>query len=103
MYISLNTKYRAKSKNDFEKNKYESLHNSVFGKTIQNNRKQGDIQKQGIDFLISDFRRIFSLKEKNKVKMNSPIFVGESVLDLSKILIYEFNHDHIIPNGVKKC
>ena len=43
------------------------------------------------------------MKEKNKVKMNSPIFVGESVLDLRKILIHEFNHDHIMPNGVKKC
>ena len=35
--------------------------------------------------------------------MNSPIFVGESVLYLSKILIYEFYHDYIIPKWCKNC
>ena len=39
----MNTKYRAKAKNDFEKNQYNFLNNSVFGKTIHNGRKQRDI------------------------------------------------------------
>ena len=38
---------------------------------------------------ILDFLRIFEMKKKKKkVKMNLPIFVVESVLDLSKILIW---------------
>ena len=40
------------------------------------------------------------MKEKDKVKMNSLMFVGKSVLDLSKILIYEFYHNHATPNGL---
>ena len=42
-YISFNTKYRAEA-NGFQKNQYKFLNNSEFGKTIQNNRKQRNIQ-----------------------------------------------------------
>ena len=41
-YIGLNTKYRTKSLNNFKKDFYGFLNNSIFGKTIQNNRKQRD-------------------------------------------------------------
>ena len=43
-YVSLNTKYRAETKNDFEKNQYKFLNYSVFGKPIQINRKQRHIR-----------------------------------------------------------
>ena len=43
-YISLNVQYSAEVKNDFENNQYKFLNCSMFGKTIQNNRKQGDIR-----------------------------------------------------------
>lgn len=32
LYINLNTKYKAKARNDFEQNQYRILNNSVFGK-----------------------------------------------------------------------
>lgn len=35
-------KYRTKAKKDFEKDHYTFLNNSVFARTIQNNRKQRD-------------------------------------------------------------
>ena len=35
--------------------------------------------------------------KKIKVKMNKPIYLGISILDISKTLMYEFWHDYIKP------
>ena len=44
--------------------------------------------------------------KKTKVKMNKPIYLGLSILDISKILMYEFWYDYMKPkydNNVKLC
>ena len=44
--------------------------------------------------------------KKTKIKMNKPIYLGFSILDISKILMYEFWYDYMKPkygNGVKLC
>ena len=44
--------------------------------------------------------------KKAKVKMNKPIYLGLSILDISKILMYEFWYDYMKPkygNDVKLC
>ena len=35
--------------------------------------------------------------KKRRVKMNKPLYLGMSILDISKILMYEFWYNYIIP------
>ena len=44
--------------------------------------------------------------KKVKVKMNKPVYLGLSILEISQTLMYEFWYNHIKPkyqNGAKLC
>ena len=119
-YIDINTKLRKAGKNDSEKNFCKLMNNAVFGKTMENIRKHRDIKLVTTDKkkgklvsepnyhtinLISEDLSIIEMK-KNKVKMNKPIYLGLSILEISKILMYEFWYDYMKPkynNNVKLC
>ena len=119
-YIDMNTELRKAAKNDFEKDLFKLMNNSVFGKTMENIRKHRDIKlvttnKKGSKLvsepnyhtinLISKDLSITEMK-KTKVKMNKPIYLGSSILEISKILMYEFWYDYMKPkydNNVKLC
>ena len=119
-YINMNTELRKVAKNDFEKDLFKLMNNSVFGKTMENIRKHRDIRLVTTDKkrsklvsepnyhtinLISENLSITEMK-KTKVKMNKPIYLGLSILEISKTLIYEFWYDYMKPkyaNNVKLC
>ena len=108
-YIDMNTELRKLAKNDFEKDLIKLMNNSVFGKTMENIRKYRDIKLVTTDRkrstlvsernyctinLISEDLSIIEMK-KTKVKMNKPIYLGSSILEISKILMYEFWYDYM--------
>ena len=116
----MNTELRKKAKNDFEKDFFKLMNNTVFGKTMKNLRKHRDIK-----LVTTDKRRSRLVSEPNyhttkwfsenllatemkkaKVKMNKSIYLGLSILEISKILIYEFWYDYMKPkygDNVKLC
>ena len=119
-YIDMNTALRKAAKNDFEKDVFKLMNNSVFGKTMENIRKHGDIKLVTTDKkrsklvlepnyhtinLISEDLSIIEMK-KTKVKMNKPIYLGLSISEVTKILMYEFWYDYMKPkygNKVQLC
>ena len=117
----MNTELKKEEKNDFEKDLFKLMNNSVFGKTMENIRKHKDIKLVTTDKrkrsklvsepnyhtinLISEDLSIIEMK-KSKVRMNKPIYLGLSILEISKILMYKFWYDYIKPkyvNDVKLC
>ena len=106
----MNTELRKKAQNKFEKNFFKLINNSVFGKTMENMRNHRYIK------LVTDKRRKRLVSEPNyhshqkfldhlmaieikktRVKMAKPLYLGMSILDISKILMYEFWYNYIIP------
>ncbi len=104
-YIQFNTNMRKQANNDFEKDFFKLMNNSVFGKTMENLRKRVNIQ------LVNDERRLKKLMakpnlecfrifnedlvgvhlQKTKLFLNRPIYVGFSILDLSKVLMFSYH------------
>ena len=116
----MNMELRTLAKDDFEKDLFKLMNNAVFGKTMENVRKHRDIKIIATDNkrnrLVSEpnyhtmnyISEDLSITEMNKtkVKMNKPIYLGLSILDISKILMYEFWYDYMKPeynDNVKLC
>ena len=116
----MNTELRKLARNDFEKDLFKLMNNSVFGKTMENMRKRREIKLVTTDkkksklvsepnyhtiTLISEDLSIIEIK-KTKVKMNKPIYLRLSILEISKILMYEFWYDYMKPkynDNVRLC
>ena len=107
----MNTELRKNAKNEFERNFFKPMSNSVFRKTMENVRNHRDIK-----LLTSDKRRkqlvsdpnyhshknfsdhLMAIEmKKTRVKMTKPLYLGMSILDISKILMYKFWYDYISP------
>ena len=108
-YIDYNTEKRKNAKNDFEKDFFKLMNNSVFGKTMENIRKRVDVR------LVTDEKKLLKLTSKptyvsskifnenlvavHKIKetltLNRPAYVGMCILDLSKTLMYDFHYKYI--------
>ena len=87
------------------------MNNSVFGKTMENVRKHKNIK-----LVTTEEKRIKLVSEPNyymskqisenllaiemkktRVKMNKSEYLGMSILDISKTLMYDFWYDYLKP------
>ena len=108
-YIDFNTRLRTAAKNDFEKDFYKLMNNSVFGKTMENIRKHRNIKlvNNEDEYLKNVMKPNFKSGTllgpdlmscemgKVRVVMNKSVYLGQVMLDLSKRIMYEFHYDYM--------
>ena len=95
-YIDVNTELRKEASNDFEKDFFKLINNAVFGKTMENVRKHRDIKLVKTDHRRNKLENLSIIEMKKiKVKMNKPIYLGLCILEISKIIMYEFWYDYV--------
>ena len=87
------------------------MNNAIFGKTLENKRKHKDVK------LVTDARKLQKLVQqpnfgttiiinenlvavsmkKTSVKMDRPLYIGMSILDISKTHMYDFHYNKMVP------
>ena len=106
-YIDFNTERRKEATNEADKNHFKLLNNAVYGKTMENMRKRIKIRvvKNAKDFIKYTSRptcvnwKVFennlaAIHEKKiSLTLNKPIYVGFTVLELSKWEMYNFHYN----------
>ena len=88
------------------------MNNAVFEKTMENVRKHGDLKlvttERRRNYLVSEpnyhTTKFFTehllpieMKKKTEIFMNKPVYSGLSIIELSKILMYEFWYGYVKP------
>jgi len=110
-YIDHNTKLRTAATTNFEKDFFKLLNNSVFGKTMENIDNRVDVrivnnEEELLKLTSKDTYSSTTVFDENMVaihmkrttlKQNKPIYVGMSILDLSKTIMYRFHYEHMKP------
>ena len=108
-YIQLNTDIRTKGMTDFEKDFFKLMNNSVFGTTMENIRNRVGVRlvttteqleklakKPNFDHVNIFTENLVTVHmKKTPIKLMKPIYLGMSILDLSKTLMYDFHYNYI--------
>ena len=110
-YIMLNTKLRTAARNEFEKDFFKLMNNNVLGKTMETVRNHKDMklvasQEKYAKYVMKPkfkdshpfSKYLFAIEMgKTEIRMNKPVYLGKTILDLSKTLMYEFHFDYMRP------
>ena len=108
-YIDFNTVKRKHAKNPFEKDLFKLMNNSVFREIMENLQKRVDVKLATTDKKLDKLTskptyvssKIFNenLMAVHKIKealtLNRLAYVGMCILDLSKMLMYDFHYNYI--------
>ena len=108
-YIDLNTEKRKQAQDEFSKDFYKLMNNSVFGKTMENIRDRVDIKlvqtkaellkltsKPTLKTITRFSDNLIACHMKRvRLKFDKPIYIGMAVLDISKTLMYDFHYNTI--------
>lgn len=110
-YVMFNTNKRMAAKNDFEKNFYKLLVNSIYGKLMEQlknrvnieiiNNKKRFLKLNAMNLIkkIHNFNNGLIAVEKRKIKiyLDKPIMCGAFVLDRSKLHMYNYLYNYLLP------
>ena len=117
-YIDKNTNLRTQAKNNFEKDFFKLMNNSVFGKTMENIRNRVNVKLVNTEERLKKLTakpnlksppKIFSENlvsvhlKKTSLTMNKPVYLGMCILDLSKTIMYDFHYNYIKPKYGEKA
>ena len=108
-HIDFNTEKRKNSKNSFERSFFKLLVNSIYGKTAENIRKRINVRliNNAKDYVRCVSKPNFISQKtfsnnfvaipqiKLVLTLNKPIYVGFSILELSKLLMYNFYYEYV--------
>lgn len=106
-YIDFNTSKRAASTNDFEKDLFKLFNNAIFGKTCENVDKRIEVKlltdpKKFVNYASRPYFKNYEIfsndlvaceMRKTQVVYNRPMIVGMCILDISKVLMYDFHYN----------
>ena len=115
-YIEFNTRLRAQATNAFEKEFFKLMNNSVFGKTMEDVRRRVDIKlihdsskfvkhaskvtyKRSVVFVNDEEKEDYFVgleAQRTSVKLDKPIYTGFTVLELSKLHMYDYHYNHVM-------
>ena len=117
-YIDKNTNLRTQAKNNFEKDFFKLMNNSVFGKTMENIRNRVNVKLVNTEERLKKLVAKPNLKsppkifnenlasvhlKKTSLTMNKPVYLGMCILDLSKTIMYDFHYQYIKPKYGEKA
>ena len=109
-YINSNTKLRAKAKNEFEKDFFKLMNNSIFGKTMESVRLRENYTfatsvsqlRKAVNSNNYRSHKIFSEnlvlvnRLKHDIYLNKPIYIGQACLDISKNYMYDWHFNYML-------
>ena len=116
-YIEMNTNLRTQAKNNYEKDFFKLMNNSVFGKTMENIRNRVNVKLVNTEEKFKKLSakpnykgcKIFNENlisvhmKKTSLTMNKPVYLGMCILDLSKTIMYDFHYNYIKPKYGEKA
>ena len=109
-YADFNTKKRQGSTDEFSKQLHKLLNNCIYGKSIENQRKRMNLKlindkkvyqrcvnkPHFISQKIFDKNFVAVHRSKTVLTLDKPIYVGFTILELSKLLRYQFHYDYVL-------
>ena len=116
----MNTELRKEAKNNFEKKFYKLMNIALFGRSIMNVRRHRDINLVTDDkksYKLASMPNYYTTKQfsgnflamemkKANIKINVQIYIGFTILEVSKTVMWEFFHDYLKPkycDNMKLC
>lgn len=116
-YIDFNTMKRMQAKTEFEKSFYKILNCSVFGKLMERQRSHLDVTLTSQEKIVNKLTAKPTFKEcvvfnenlvgvhckRSKVLISKPVYAGQTVLDLSKMLMYKMWYCYFKQKYATQC